>query len=229
VKDLIEGGSVMTAHAMLVILSLTLSCIWNPNEAEGGRVQKIACTIQEAVTKTEEGYVVTDKGTFLLTGRNTEVILEDEDADKIDGLLHTLIGKRCTLHLYTYGLYHEKAVVGIQHTASGTSLLGRYRVQERRTYTSPALELKTVLLRWNQDTYRLTVRTKDGELQIPNEYEFRNYQERVKEKLRRRCPADTDVSIPITVIYHDLGDRDWPWYLEDIKFEKRRAGRGADK
>jgi len=183
--------------------------------ANDDKVVKIDAFIKNVVNETEEGYVLTDKGSFLLPNPSTEIEMDPKKFDLLIAYLKRLIGKQTTLYIY------DNAVVALFSENDGINYKPTYRKRQKKTYTTPPIEIKTVMKRWEIDSYRLSIITRDGVFCIFNTFAVRDYYDRVYRKLKTCCKVGETLEVSLSIKYHkNEGSYECPGEIDDIEFPK---------
>lgn len=177
---------------------------------------KIIAVIEKVVYETEEGYVVTNQGTFALPNPSTEVMMADTTSISLINKLQQVIGQEAILYIY------DETIVGITSKNKGINFIPKYTKRKKMVYSSPPLSKTTVMNWWDVDTYRLSIKTCDGMFCIFNNYEVSDYRKKVFDKLHRRCEHGKEVSVKIIILYHENKDSyECPGEIEDIEFVEK--------
>lgn len=188
-----------------------------PIAANDDKVVKIDVSIIKVVYETEEGYVLTDKGSFMLPNPSTEIEMDPIKFDLLINNLKRLIGKRSTLYAY------DNAVVGISSKSDGINYVPEYKKRKKKVYTSPPIEIETTMQRWDIDSYRLSLVTRDGIFCIFNTFAAIDYYNRVQRKLKVCCQSGADANVKILIKYHkNEGSYECPGEIEDIELLKTK-------
>ena len=193
----------------LLLILLLLCTGFSANDDQS---KKIDVLIKKVVYETEEGYVLTDKGSFLLPNPSTEIAME---ATAFDGLIANLkraIGKQSTVYVY------DNVVVAISSENAGINFKPEYKKRQKKIYTSPPIKITTTMQRWEADSYRLSIKTLDGVFCIFNTFVVKDYHEKVHQKLKTCCKMGADLEVKLTIKYHkNEGSYECPGEIEDIE------------
>jgi hypothetical protein len=215
-----ESGVQMKISLFLLMLFLFCdTCFAGTNKEIHGII------IKEVVYETEEGYVSTDKGLFQIPNPSNEIELEAKDFSLLVENLERLKDAQSTLYLY------DDIVIGVSSSGSfEINFRPQYKKKEKIIYDSSRGEkILTNLLNWETDSYRLSIITSDGIFCVSNDFEFKDYREKIYKKLKEYCKEDTDVNIPVLIKYEKEDSYECPGAAMDIEFPAPlpRAGEGV--
>ena len=194
------------AKILSVVFLMIISCL----PAQGSQVSTINVVIKDVVYETEEGFVSTDKGSFMLPESSTEIEMDPKTYDLLITNLKLAQNKPSTLYIY------DNTVVGI--VSEGLNFKPEYKKRQKKVYTSPPKVITTTMESWDRDTYRLSINTKDGIFCVPNDFEYKDYYEKVHKNLQGCCKENANINTRVTIKYHKVEDSDeCPGEVEDIE------------
>lgn len=150
----------------------------------------------QVVTETEGPYVECGTQGFALPSIETAVSLTSRDFNKLRQFLvrHCVAKPGCVLTYET----ETKAVIGAG-APSGQSLSLPYRQKAKKTAPGTPRSVRTTLRAWSYDTYSLTARTDAGTFCIPNDYAWKDYNDRAREVLSGLGEQETQLAVPVEV------------------------------
>jgi hypothetical protein len=192
------------------LLFLILFCYGlSPNN---NKINKIDLTIERVNSATEEGFILTNKGSFLLPDVTNEVEMEYS-------ILNLLIKnlREATDHQSTIFLY-DNIIVGILSESQNIDFKPDFTIREKKIYISSPVLITTTMKKWDADTFRLSVETTDGTFCIYNEYEVKDYYNKAYQILNKYYKMGENLNEIITLKYHKIHDSyECQGEIEDIE------------
>lgn len=196
-----------------ILILLIISILYSYSSAFGNEVRTIELVIENVIYETEEGYISTDKGEFELPNPSTEIAMDNTTFNLLIINLKRVIGKRSVLYVY------DKTVVGVSSEADKINFIPGYKKRKKTVYKAQPSKIKTVLNRWESDTYMLSAKTSDGIFCVFNNYEVSDYYEKIYRKLREHGDMESSLNIKVTIFYHRIDDSyECQGEIEDIDF-----------
>jgi len=198
--------------ALILMMSATsMMCTYIYAECQD--IVQVDLVINKVVYETEEGYVSTSKGIFLLPGSSTEIAMDTQAFTALIKNLTRLIGKQSIFYV------HGRTVVGVASESQGFIFTPEYKKREKTIYVSPPLRISTILRYWDADTYRISARTIDGIFCVLNTFEVSDYYRKVYQKLDGHSKMQVESDIKVTILYHKIEDSyECQGEIEDIEF-----------
>lgn len=179
---------------------------------------KMEVIIKDVVDGTEEGYVLTDKGIYGLPGPGDEAQMEYKPLSILCENLKKAKDQKTTLYLY------NNIIVGILSDNKSVNFKPDFTKRQKLIYTSPPLEIKTTMKKWNDDTYMLSIVTVDGTFCIDNSYDVVDYYNKVYQKLVGHYKKGEDLNVIIQLKYHKIEDGyECQGDIEDINFDVNKV------
>ncbi len=160
-------------------------------------VSIVNAQVVDVVYETETGYVSTDEGDIRLPDKATEIDIADEEFISLIDSLKTVIGARALLHI------RDGILVGFETENHDMAVLPSFKLRTKKVYSQPPDTITTTMLRWEMDTYRLSIFTSDGTYCIQDDYVVNDYYDNVRRKLEKYCKMQDKVRIRVTIKFHD--------------------------
>jgi hypothetical protein len=183
------------------VLSVFCFFLLSSNVAAGEKT-KVKALIKSVNSETEEGYILTDKGSFSLPSQSTEINMSALSYDKLINKMRLLTNKPAFIYI------DNNNAVGVSSLDGRVKCLPKYSRNKKLTYKEPPLVIDTAITMLNIDTYGISITTLDGIFCVFSDYKYINYYNRIYEKLKTYFNDDNKINLRATILYHKKTESD---------------------
>jgi hypothetical protein len=130
-------------------------------------------------------------------------------------LLKQAIGQKIRIFL------DKDVIIGISSIKNDVKYFPNIKEKAKKVYKADAQIIHTILNWWDNDTYRISIVTRDGTFCIFNIYEVSNYYEKNLRILKQHCKINKETKADVIIYYHKIDNSDeCKGEVENIEFIK---------
>jgi hypothetical protein len=202
-------------YLIVLILSQNIFFLHSFLMAKNAVYKSKVVLINKVVYETENAYIVTSSGEFFLPNQSTAVCMDDSSFSKLIMLLKQAIGQKIRIFL------DKDVIIGISSIKNDVKYFPNIKEKAKKVYKADAQIIHTILNWWDNDTYRISIVTRDGTFCIFNIYEVSNYYEKNLRILKQHCKINKETKADVIIYYHKIDNSDeCKGEVENIEFIK---------
>ena len=172
---------------------------------------KTTLVINNVVSETEEPYIETSMGTFMLPDITNVVHMDKKSLGELVLILEDNAGKEVNLYFY------DKVVVGIE-AYDKKLFTPKFEENKKIKFIDKPLKISTTMRFWENDTDKLFIVTDKGTYCIYHDYQYEDYQDKVYKKLFSKIEMNKKTKLKLDIFFHKLGgDDDCKGVIEDVR------------
>jgi hypothetical protein len=173
---------------------------------------KTTLVVNNVIAETEEPYIETSKGTFMLPDITNAVHMDTKSMGELVLILEDNVGKEVNLYFY------DKVAVGVE-TSDKKTFTPKFEEYKKITYNDKPLKISTTMRYWENDTDKLFIATDKGTYCIYHDYQYEDYHNKVYKKLFSKIAMNKETKLKLDIYFHKLnGDEKCTGAIEDIRF-----------